>query len=204
MGAASLVQESEDSGSRFCGEAAWRYCAVNATILPAVPQCNPGGPVGPSRADVPTVPGHASRSARGSKGEGVRTTRVRTAEARRARRPARSGLARSASVGQTLRPRHQERINALPRPLTSRHDQPTLPGHGRQGCTERQSPHGRQVRPTIESMTGRRASSIWVGSRLEPGVRIVRTAKRPSPHGAVFVARRPLWDARSTLRLAAG
>ena len=77
------------------------------------------------------------------------------------------------------RPRCQERINALPRPPTSRHDQRTLLGQGRQGFAERQSPHGRQVRPTIESMTGRRASSIWVGSRLEPGLRMVRTANGP-------------------------
>ena len=77
------------------------------------------------------------------------------------------------------RPRHQERINALPRPPASRNEQRTLPGHGRSDFAERQSPHGRRVRPTIESMTGRRASSIWVGSRLEPGLRMVRTANGP-------------------------
>jgi len=47
------------------------------------------------------------------------------------------------------------------------------------------------VRSTIESMTGRRASSNWVEDAREPGLRMVRTAERPSPHGAVFVARRP-------------
>ena len=61
--------------------------------------------------------------------------------------------ARALGIGGTeaqTRPRRQERINALPRPPTSRHDQQTLPGQGRQGFAERQNPYGRQVRPTIE------------------------------------------------------
>ena len=40
----------------FVGKQLGADCAVNATILPAVPRCNPGGPVGPSRPtdDAPT------------------------------------------------------------------------------------------------------------------------------------------------------
>ena len=48
------------------------------------------------------------------------------------------------------RPRRQERINALPRPPTSRHDQQPLPGQDRQGFAEWQNPYGRQVHRTIE------------------------------------------------------
>ena len=84
--------------------------------------------------------------------------------------------------------RAQERTNARPRRPIGRHGRQALRGDGRQRFAEQQSPHDRQIHPTIESMTGRRASSIWAGSRLEPGLRMVRTSKRPSPNGAVVVA----------------
>ena len=151
LGAASFVQESEDSGSRFSGSSlALLRRQRNYTSCDSPVQsgwaCRPQPAHGRHpdedllghRPDVPTVPGHASRSARGSKGEGVSTTRVRTAEARRARRPARSGLARSASVGQTLRPRRQERINAA----NAAH-KPSRPAHYSTRPRSKASPSGR-------------------------------------------------------------
>jgi len=73
----------------------------------------------------------------------------------------------------------QERINALPRPPTSRHGRRTLAGQGGQGFAERQSPHGRHVRPTIESIDRPPGIFLWVEDAREPGLRVVRTANGP-------------------------
>ena len=219
MGAASLVQESEDSGSRFCGEAAWRDCAVNATILPAVPQCNPGGPVDPSRPtadgpdedllssrpDVPTVPGHTSRSALGSKGEGVKTTRVRTAEAR-TRSAARALRACALGIGRTEAPTEASRAykrsakaaHKPPRPANSTGPGPAGLRRAAESSWPAGSPDDRiNDRPPGIFHLGRRCTGAWAADGPHH-----RTAL--STWGRFCCAEAETWDARSTLRLATG
>ena len=91
-------------------EAACRYCTIHANYTLCGPPVQSGWACRPQQvhgrrpddellSSPPSVPSHPFRSALGSKGQGVKTTRVRTADVRSARRPARSGLARLASVG---------------------------------------------------------------------------------------------------------
>ena len=98
----------------------------------------------------------------------------------------------------------QERINALPTPPTSHRGRRTSPGQGRQGFAERQSPHGRHVRPTIESMTGRRASSF--GSKMHGSLGCGWAAPQTalSKWGRFCCAETETWDARSTWMPATG
>ena len=184
------------------------------TILYAVLRCNPGGwqaPAGqrttprrrtsqqPAQRSRPHLPFRSRVKRRRGQNHQGQNRRSPKRSAARALRTCALGI--SGTEAQP-RPRHQERINALPRPPTSRHDQQVY--QGRQGFAERQNPYGRQLRPTIESMTGHRASSIWVEDAREPGLRMVRTAERPYPQGPFLLREAKTWDARSTWRLATG
>ena len=96
--------------------------------------------------------------------------------------------------------KYQRCIDTLPKPSTKRRG-PQLCEAAPAHFAERQNPHGRQACLTIESMTGRRAASNWVGNRLESGLRMVRTANGPvSQWGRFCCAEAETWDARSTWR----
>jgi hypothetical protein len=182
-------------------------------ILYAVRRCNPGGLAGPSRPtdDAPTT--NFQQPAQRSRpylpfGSRVKRRRGQNHKGQNRRGPKRSAARalRACALGiigteAQLRPRRQERINALPRPPTSRHDQQ---GQERRGFAVWRNPYGRQLRPTIESVTGRRASSFWVEDEREPGVRMVRTTERPCSQGPSLLHEVETWDARSIWRLATG
>ena len=183
-------------------EAAWRDCAIHANYTLCGPPVQSGWAGRPQPATRTTPRRRTSQQparlpAQRSRpylpfGSRVKRRRGQNHQGQNRRCPKRSAARalRTCALGISgteaqPRLRRQERINALPRPPTSRHDQQ---GQGRQGFAERQNPYGRQLRPTIESVTGRRASSIWVEDAREPGLRMVRTTNGPIT-GAVFVAR---------------
>jgi hypothetical protein len=106
----------------------------------------------------------------------------------------RLGLARLASVRLNPSTRQAGQAYKLPRPPTRYDGRQTLPDHGRQGSAGRQSPHGRQIQPTIESMTGRRPSSS--GSKMHGSLGCGWCAPQTAlvTNGPFLLRTWPSWD----------